>query len=321
MNRNGVKRMRTKQAVTAALLGASIAIFAAPAARAGTLDPSGAPAPTMVTLQQIYDQLQIINTPETLSAGTTAVAEGYYEATDLATVDADLAAGNIKQGATIFGIAGSVVDAPLRTLSDASMTVEAGRYEATTLEAVDADLTAVNIKKDVNVFGVVGTHSGGPSYPAMVPKTGQTTSYRAGDDGDIEEGVAWPTPRFLDHGNGTVTDNLTGLMWAKDANLPGRTWYWDAAIDFCNSLDLGSHTDWRLPNVRELLSLIDHGVYSPPLPAGHPLTGVNNNYYWSSTVPNHYPTIAWRVGFNYGYVDTATKSTYNAYVWPVRTAN
>ncbi len=46
-----------------------------------------------------------------------------------------------------------------------------------------------------------------------LPRTGQTDRHATGDDGDLEKGVAWPTPRFMDNGNGTITDNLTGLMW------------------------------------------------------------------------------------------------------------
>ena len=49
--------------------------------------------------------------------------------------------------------------------------------------------------------------------PAPVAKTGQTTSFASGDDGDLQEGVASPSPRFTNNGDGTVTDNLTGLIW------------------------------------------------------------------------------------------------------------
>ena len=60
---------------------------------------------------------------------------------------------------------------------------------------------------------------------APVPKTGQTISYGTRDDGDLQKGVAWPTPRFTDNNNGTVTDKLTGLIWMKNANAFGvRTW-------------------------------------------------------------------------------------------------
>ena len=60
------------------------------------------------------------------------------------------------------------------------------------------------------------------------PKTGQTLCYDSlgavvpcagtGQDGEIKAGVAWPSPRFTDNSNGTVTDNLTGLIWLKNAN-------------------------------------------------------------------------------------------------------
>lgn len=59
--------------------------------------------------------------------------------------------------------------------------------------------------------------TGGPSS-AGVSKTGQTTSYGTRDDGALQKGVAWPNPRFTDNANGTVTDNLTGLIWLKNAN-------------------------------------------------------------------------------------------------------
>ncbi len=54
--------------------------------------------------------------------------------------------------------------------------------------------------------------------PAPVPKTGQATSYRTGDDGTHQAGIASPSPRFVDHGNGTVTDKLTGLIWLKNGD-------------------------------------------------------------------------------------------------------
>ena len=56
---------------------------------------------------------------------------------------------------------------------------------------------------------------------APVPKSGQTSSNATGDDGDLQRGVAWPDPRFTDNGDGTVTDNLTGLIWLKNANCFG----------------------------------------------------------------------------------------------------
>ena len=118
-----------------------------------------------------------------------------------------------------------------------------------------------------------------------MPKTGKTLSYVEGDDGDLEMGVPWPDPRLTDNFDGTVRDNLTGLIWTKSADLYGYT-ILSEALAFCSSLDEGGYTDWRLPNVRELQSLVDYGQPRPMLPAGHPFTelGIGDRwYFWSST--------------------------------------
>ena len=73
-----------------------------------------------------------------------------------------------------------------------------------------------------------------------------------GQDGGYQKGVEWPEPRFSDHDDGTVTDNLTGLMWFKDTQYFEATMNWQNALDACESSELGEHTDWRLPNVNEL---------------------------------------------------------------------
>jgi len=161
--------------------------------------------------------------------------------------------------------------------------------------------------------------------PAPVEKTGQTTSYATGDDGDLEPGVASPSPRFTDNGNGTVTDNLTGLIWLKDADAGDGTETWADALTICNSLangqqglsDGSSAGDWRLPTVKELQTLIDFSQFNPALPSGHPFTGVRSSYYWSSTTYAFITTRAWYVHLSYGFVYPGDKtSTY--YVWPVR---
>ncbi len=152
--------------------------------------------------------------------------------------------------------------------------------------------------------------------PAPVPRTGQSTSYRTGDDGDYQMGVSLPVPRFTDNGDGTVTDNLTGLMWAKDANIDGYK-TWDDAIDYCNALDHAGHDDWRLPNILELHSLIDIAHYGAALPDGHPFTGVQSYHYWSSTTLADVTDGAWYVNLDSGYVYCGYK-TGTHYAWPVR---
>jgi hypothetical protein len=61
--------------------------------------------------------------------------------------------------------------------------------------------------------------------------------------------------RFVDHADGTVTDNRTGLMWATKDN--GSPINWPSALYYCQKLTAGGHTDWRLPTIAELRSLYD----------------------------------------------------------------
>ncbi len=201
-----------------------------------------------------------------------------------------------------------------------------GYHDGTGSVAGDSDLVPRNIKKHVTIFGVVGTFEGGAgaTYNGAVPKTGQTTVYRAGDDGTHQKGVAWPNPRFTDHGT-TVTDEMTGLMWVRaphtvSNNSGGKTW--NQAIDVCIAMNAGAgtfgYTDWRLPNVSEMQSLIDFGSFSPALPAGHPFTGFFTAHYWTSSTyagdtsqAYSVTTIAGNAGYTY-----KTISSY--YAWPVR---
>ena len=164
---------------------------------------------------------------------------------------------------------------------------------------------------------------------APVGKTGQTISYRTGDDGDLQKGVPSPDPRFTDNGDGTVTDNLTGLMWVKDVTASGAM-NWDAAIDYANNLcfpddgcgssDTG-FTDWRLPNRRELESLLDMGNI-PAFPSGHPFIFPNyiwDKYIWSSNTKSTVDDHGWCLQY-VGYWCTHLKSN-NYAAWPVRDAN
>lgn len=174
-----------------------------------------------------------------------------------------------------------------------------------------------------------------PATVTYVPKTGQTASYTTGDDGDLEKGVSWPNPRFTDNGDGTVTDNLTELIWLKNANRPNSLQNWANALNYCNLLaddgtDLTDGSvagDWRLPNVKELESLIHYGLYDPAIPntagtgkwtEGDPFTGVASFTYWASTTAAASPsTNAFAVSVIYGFNYSYDKTT-SFYVWPVR---
>ncbi|HZX48581.1 MAG TPA: DUF1566 domain-containing protein [Nitrospirota bacterium] len=163
----------------------------------------------------------------------------------------------------------------------------------------------------------------------LLPKTGQTTCYNSsgaviactgtGQDGNIQSGAAWPIPRFTLSGD-CVTDNLTGLMWPKNANLPGLDKTWQEALDYANGLSLCGYTDWRIPNLNELRSLTDFSRYNPSLSSGHPFLNVKFDHYWSSNTAydgDYFTDYAWSVVMSDGLKQNYGKSG-KGYVWPVR---
>ena len=219
----------------------------------------------------------------------------------------------------------NLVPQDVQNFSATTAVVKAGCYAETNLTQVDADLTAANIRWNVTIFGITGTMitNVGGTYSAAVPKTGQKDSWDTGDDGYYQKGVAWPNPRFtVQADTNCVLDNMTGLMWARNANLVGAT-NWSKAIIYCEDLNYGGQTDWRLPNRRELFSLIDDG--NGGLPVGSPFTGVQSGYYWSSTADHLERFLQmgrkWIVamgGNDVGSVILHNTTNYNYYVWPVR---
>ena len=109
------------------------------------------------------------------------------------------------------------------------------------------------------------------------------------------------TPRFTKV-NGVVTDSTTTLEWQDEysdngGNIKSATW--TDAIDYCEALSLNSKDDWRLPNKKELLSIVDYGTYNPAISFVFEKT-VTNDDYWSSTTYASYTSHAWYVNFRNG---------------------
>jgi hypothetical protein len=150
-----------------------------------------------------------------------------------------------------------------------------------------------------------------------IPRTGQKTSYAAGDDGVLRKGKPWPAPRFTDNGDGTVTDHLSGLIWTQNADKADGPIDWEQAILGARTCTDGRYSDWRLPNRNELESLIDLGRYNPALPEGHLFTGIQTSYYWTSTTPANNGDHAWIIHFYIGLVSHDDKGG-SHYVWYVR---
>jgi len=186
------------------------------------------------------------------------------------------------------------------------------------------------------LFGLLLSACGGgggatPLTSVALPETGQTTCYDAagavivcagtGQDGDLLAGVAWPAPRFVvGTGVGTtdqcVTDNLTGLMWVRAPSTTPDTWV--NALTSANNLTLCGFSDWRLPNVNELESLVNSEVSSSAVFLNTlGFSNVQASFYWSSSSYAGSTDIAWIVNMSDGSVFANDKSFSN-YVWPVR---
>jgi hypothetical protein len=177
------------------------------------------------------------------------------------------------------------------------------------------------------------------------PATGQTTCWDdagavipcagTGHDGDTHTGAPLA---YVDNGDGTVTDANTGLMWEKQSNGDGSVhdfnnlYTWDQAFSVhvatLNSTSFAGHTNWRVPNLKELESIVDLENFTPAVsPAFNsnctsPCTVLTCSCtaaeeYWSSSSDAQYPGNAWGVEFFDGNVAASTKAA-SVYVRAVR---
>jgi hypothetical protein len=102
-----------------------------------------------------------------------------------------------------------------------------------------------------------------------------------------------------------VKDSDTDLEWQDGAGV--TTMEWNEAIVYCQNMMLQGKSDWRLPNLRELTSLVDHGKHNPSIDAVFEHTKSDN--YWSSTTYAGSSSYAWDVGFYHGSHDYHDKNT------------
>jgi len=123
-------------------------------------------------------------------------------------------------------------------------------------------------------------------------------------------GGQYPTQSLIDNGNGTVTDNATGLMWQQGENVSVT---WEDGLSLCEELSLGGHTDWRLPNIKELESLTSETRNNPAIDTSFFAYATASAYLSSTTytpVGSHWDM--YYVNFNGGSVNTYGKSfSYN----------
>lgn len=195
------------------------------------------------------------------------------------------------------------------SLDPSTDTVNAGYYSSATLSAVDTDLAPGNIKGGVTIFGKLGTYTTGYA----LPDTGQTVHFSTaiGDDSDYQPAAAQQSYAVYNIvGVSSVTfDNRTGLIWVTnpvDAVI-SSSYTWENAIIACENLSYAGYNDWRLPNARELMSIVDCGKDGPAINTEYFLN-TQNSAYWTSTTNAASAGAGWVVYFNHGWLQLYTKN-------------
>ncbi|MEE8483221.1 MAG: DUF1566 domain-containing protein [Nitrospinota bacterium] len=112
---------------------------------------------------------------------------------------------------------------------------------------------------------------------------------------------------FTDNGDGTVTDNVTTLMWQQEDDDTLHTW--EEAITYCEGLSFASYTNWRLPNIKELRSIVDDTVSNPSIDEIK-FPNTNSSFYWSATTySNFFTSSAWVAYFDFSFTGYSSKSS------------
>ncbi len=140
-----------------------------------------------------------------------------------------------------------------------------------------------------------------------------------GQDAEYRVGIEWPFNRFSILGE-VAKDNLTGLMWTLDANPAQFPVSWVEAFEFIEDMNRETafgFSDWRLPNRRELRSLMDYETRKPSLPKGHPFQNIFLGWYWTSTTAAINTSYAWYIHMEGARMFYGRKDQMYL-VWPVR---
>lgn len=119
--------------------------------------------------------------------------------------------------------------------------------------ATSTKYVSTTMNGNETMFGVNFADGRIKGYPTQMGPGGQPKTFFVIY---VRGNMAYGENSFVDNADGTISDNATGLTWTQSDNASGITW--EAALNYCESLDIAGITDWRLPNVKELQSIVDY---------------------------------------------------------------
>ena len=119
---------------------------------------------------------------------------------------------------------------------------------------------------------------------------------------------------FTENGNGTITDNVTNLVWQKIHSTDSLTW--EQSLTYADTVTTGGYTDWRLPNIKELQSINDENLINPSINNTF-FSNVGVNKFWSSTSLPNQTAKAWYLSTQFG-ITTYDAKTVKHYIYCVR---
>jgi len=144
-------------------------------------------------------------------------------------------------------------------------------------------------------------------------KTGAVISYEDNDDGDLKMGYPKTGVRFINNGDGTITDMASGLTWAQDAEgagcFSGDTKTWAEALLWAEGLTFAGQSDWRIPNINELYSICikDNAIGAPFIDRDF-FTNSKSEFYWSSTAYPLFSSGGLGTNFESGLITTSART-------------
>lgn len=173
---------------------------------------------------------------------------------------------------------------PLGDTSNGGREIDAQTWSST-------EYLGITMRNDESVFGVNFVDGRVKAYPKVKPNGEILLKYARYVRGNPDYGKN----HFVDNNDGTVTDLATGLMWQKRDD--GKARNWEDALAYAENMELANHSDWRLPNAKELQSIVDYsrspqakGGYSPAVDPIFDTSKIKDSegndfypYFWTST--------------------------------------